>query len=71
MAATTDKPSFFERIRIYYGEVRVELSKVVWPTKEEVKNYTVVVLVSSAIISLILAGWDWFLGSVLEAIFGV
>lgn len=38
------KTSFVDRLRVYFGEVRSELRKTVWPTREETLNLTGVVL---------------------------
>jgi preprotein translocase subunit SecE len=69
--AMSDKPGLMERMSNYTGEIRTEMSKVIWPTKEELKSYTIIVLVSTAIISLILWVWDLFLGRVLGFILNI
>ncbi len=38
------KPSIWNRVRDFYHEVMTEMSKVTWPTKEELKSSTTVVL---------------------------
>ena len=38
------KPSFFERIGQYFRDVRAEMTRVVWPTRTEVLNSSVVVI---------------------------
>lgn len=65
----SEKVGFIGRIKNYYGEVRTEMSKVVWPTREELKTYTAVVLVATAAIATILYGWDFILGKVIELLF--
>ena len=48
-------------------EVRSELRKVVWPTRSETTNYTIVVVITIVAITAIVAGLDWvFSQSVLE-----
>lgn len=42
----------------FLKESREELKKVVWPSREEVLNSTIVVLVAVAIISVFLFGVD-------------
>jgi preprotein translocase subunit SecE len=69
--AMSDKPGLMERMSNYTGEIRTEMSKVIWPTKEELKSYTIIVLVSTAIISFILWVWDLFLGRVLGFILNI
>lgn len=38
------KPSVFGRIGGYFREVRSELKRVVWPSKSELKNYSVAII---------------------------
>lgn len=65
------KPPFYERIGIFFGEVRTELSKVSWPTQEQVKQYTIVVLIGTAIMSTLISIWDAGLGWVLDKLLGL
>lgn len=54
----------------FLSECREELRKVVWPSREEVLNSTVVVLVAVAIISVFLFGVDglfnWIFATVIN-----
>lgn len=47
------------RARAFTNEVFAELRKVTWPSKNETRSATVVVLVTTAIISLILGVFDF------------
>ena len=40
-----------EKDRNYYDETVVELKKVTWPTKDEVRGSTIVVIITSIILS--------------------
>ena len=40
-------------------EVRSELRKVAWPTRQETLNYSLVVLVTLVIVTLLIFGIDW------------
>jgi len=51
--------SFFLRIQKYIREVRQELKKVAWPSREELITYTVVVFGMTTVITLIVFGMDW------------
>ncbi len=42
----------------FLSEVKAELMKVVWPSKEQVIKYTVAVLIFSVILSVILGAAD-------------
>ncbi|MBH25384.1 MAG: preprotein translocase subunit SecE [Myxococcales bacterium] len=48
------------KVQTWSQEVAVELSKVTWPGWEETKYNTLVVIVFSAVISSILATFDFF-----------
>ena len=52
----------------FFGEVRSELSKVVWPTRAETIKYTATVIVFSVIVAIILGAADYALLKIFEAI---
>ncbi|MDZ4227623.1 MAG: preprotein translocase subunit SecE [Candidatus Levybacteria bacterium] len=43
----------------FFREVRDELKKVVWPTKQEVIRLTLVVIIISLIVGIFLGGMDF------------
>ncbi len=43
----------------YLGEVKGELRKVAWPTKPEVVNSTLIVLVAVIVMTALIFGFDW------------
>ncbi|MDI6713080.1 MAG: preprotein translocase subunit SecE [Anaerosomatales bacterium] len=45
---TKDKPNIFARISKYFSDVRQEMKRVVWPSREEVVNSSVVVVATLA-----------------------
>ena len=47
-------------------DVRVELSKVSWPTRDQMVQYTLVVLGLSFAIAIFLGAWDGFLQWILN-----
>ncbi|HHY70053.1 MAG TPA: preprotein translocase subunit SecE [Bacillota bacterium] len=49
---------FFGKIGTFFREVRAELSKVVWPSWDDVKRYTKAVLFSMVGVGLVLWGTD-------------
>jgi len=53
------EPGFFDRIQQFFVDVRSEMRKVNWPTKEEVKSMTQVVMVALLILAAIVAVYDW------------
>lgn len=54
----------------FLREVRAELKKVAWPTREEVINYAIVVLVVSLVLTLFVAGMDWLFQQAAVNFFG-
>lgn len=51
----------FSKIATFLNEVKVELGKVAWPSKEEVKSSTIVVIVSVFIFSIFIWLFDLLL----------
>jgi preprotein translocase subunit SecE len=43
----------------FVREVRGELRKVAWPSREETIRYTIIVLVAVAVLTALIAGLDW------------
>lgn len=57
-----------QKIIAYFTEVKGEISKVVWPTKDQVVRLTLIVLVFSAIVGTYLGTLDYILTKVLEVL---
>jgi preprotein translocase subunit SecE len=53
-----------EKIRTFLSEVRTELDRVNWPTREDLVNSTTVVVVFSVTFSLFIAAFDLVLSYV-------
>lgn len=53
-------------VGVFLEQVREELSKVVWPTRDEVVRLTTVVIIVSLAVGLFLGGIDFFLTKLLE-----
>ena len=51
-------------------EARVEIRKVVWPTRQETTQTTIVVLIVILIVALILWLLDWALNGVISSVIG-
>ncbi len=56
-----NRPVPTERVtpREYVGEVRSELNRVIWPTRSEVINYTIVVVITFTFVTLLVAALDY------------
>jgi preprotein translocase subunit SecE len=55
---TGERKSFFARIKDYLHEVRVELRKVTWPTREQMIAFTTVTLITSVALTGVIFGFD-------------
>ena len=57
------------RIKIFFKEVKIELKKVVFPSRDEVIGSTKVVIATVMIVSFFLGLIDWGLSSIVGQIF--
>ena len=53
----------------FVREVRGELRKVAWPTRPEVINYSIIVLVTVVLLTAYVAGLDYGFGDVILKLF--
>ncbi|QPG05921.1 preprotein translocase subunit SecE [Salinimonas marina] len=68
IAATTDKGSAFIT---FAKESRMEVRKVVWPTRQETNQTTLIVMVATLVMALILWGLDGIIVRVVGFITGI
>ena len=59
---------WYEKAVLFLKEVRVEMQKVVWPSKQEVYGATFVVLVSTVILTFAIGVEDLLLSHILDVI---
>ncbi len=59
---------FVARIRDYFGDVRGELLKVAWPTREEVNRLTRIVLAVTALAAVVLGAVSFIFGALTSSI---
>ncbi len=52
------KPNIFKRIAAYFRDLRSEFKKVTWPTKKQIVNNTIVVLVTIIVAGVVVWGLD-------------
>ena len=62
------KPGIFQRIGRWFREMKSELKKVVWPTKSQMVNNTVIVLVCTLIVGICIWVFDAVGGVVVNGI---
>ncbi|MGD8627873.1 MAG: preprotein translocase subunit SecE [bacterium] len=58
----------FERIKKFLKEVRVELTKVTWPTPSELRATTTVVIITAFIMMVFIGLVDFGLGLLIGAL---
>ena len=59
VTAPAAKPSVFSQMYDFYQDVRSELSKVAWPSKEELKGHTQVVVALLIVLLVVIGTFDW------------
>ena len=53
----------------FLREVRGELRKVVWPSRSETINYSIVVLVTVVVLTRVIYGLDWVFSTFILELF--
>ena len=56
------------RLRRYIGDVLSEMRKVAWPSRDETRNLTIVVIGLSVALGMLLGGIDFLLSSLYNVI---
>jgi len=51
---------------VFLNEVKTELAKVIWPTKQETIKLTIIVIVISLIIGVYIGGIDFILTNITD-----
>ena len=64
------RPGVFGRMMVFFRQVIDELRKVVTPTRSELVNYTLVVLVFVLIMMALITGFDLVFGWAISWVFG-
>ena len=57
-AQQAEKLGMIARTKNYFDDVRIEMTKVTWPGKEELKASTVVVLIFLFILAIVIGAMD-------------
>jgi len=60
-----EKKGIWKTITQFLKDVQIEMKKVIWPSREEVMNYTIVVLITVAVVSTFILVMDFGLQHVL------
>ena len=65
------KPGFFKRVAKWFREMKSELKKVVWPTRKQLINNTVVSVVVMLVSALGVWGFDQIAGLLVQGLLGL
>ena len=63
-------PRKFGELKSFFGEVRTELKKVTWPSRAEVKNTTLVVILTTIFFGFYLWGLDVLFTQIMSRVMG-
>jgi preprotein translocase subunit SecE len=69
-AKRDEKKNIFSRLALFIRQVVVELRKVIWPTRKELINYTIVVVFFVLLMAGIIAVYDFVFTRGVLFIFG-
>jgi len=65
-----EKLGLFSRLGLFYRQITSELTKVVWPTRNQLTTYTSVVLVFVTFIIVVVSLLDLVLTKIVFLVFG-
>jgi preprotein translocase subunit SecE len=63
-------PRKFQELKSFFAEVRAELKKVTWPSRQEVKNTTLVVILTTIFFGFYLWGLDLVFTEIMRRVMG-
>jgi preprotein translocase subunit SecE len=66
--AVAERLSMTDRLKKYFADVKVEMTKVSWPSRQEAREATTVVLVAVLIISVFIYSVDLLIGRIVRAV---
>ena len=69
MADNKEKVGFFATMKKRFTEIKGEMKKIVWPTKSQIVNNTLVVIAVSLIAAVLIFGLDTIFGLVNQLIY--
>jgi len=58
------------KINQFLQETKTEMKHVNWPTKKQTTNYTIAVVVISAVVAVLLSAFDIFFSAALSKVLG-
>lgn len=68
---TEQKEKFSQRAGRFFKEIRLEIKKVIWPTKQQLVNNTLVVFLTCLSVGIVIWAADALFGLIFSAVFGL
>lgn len=74
MSSVTTKPeaatsgNWLSRLQVFLGDVKSEAKKVTWPSRDEVRDATIAVVIASALLAVFIFGVDQIMNFLIKAI---
>ena len=65
------KPGFFKRVAKWFREMKSELKKVVWPTRQQLFNNTLVSVIVMVASAIVLWGFDMLASGLVHALINI
>ncbi len=60
----------FEKVFKFFGEIKSEMKKVTWPTRDELKESTKLVIIATFVVTLFIGFVDQILSFVIRRLLG-
>jgi preprotein translocase subunit SecE len=60
----------WQKIKHFFGETRVEMRKVTWPTRDELKESTKIVIVATFVVTMFIGIIDQILTLIVRRLLG-
>lgn len=60
----------FEKIAKFFGEIKAEMKKVTWPTRDELKESTKLVVIATFVVTLFVGFIDQILTLIVRRLIG-
>ncbi|MCX7774443.1 MAG: preprotein translocase subunit SecE [Clostridia bacterium] len=70
MTEQKEKEKFSQRTGRFFKEIRLEMKKVIWPTRQQLTNNTLIVFAACASLGVVVWVADAVLGIAFRAVFG-
>ena len=60
----------FEKIKRFFSETRIEMRKVTWPTRDELKESTKIVIVATFVVTIFIGLIDSIINLIVRRLLG-